>query len=152
MSAKVKYTQNTVALRYLLQQNTVSLELCSNSSYSGIPIASFPGRLLLHFLDCISDLWTARRSGAVQRSHMMSRKLSRTQPGNEASIPVYLKPWIKALADFLKPIHEHWYQLQDGKEANTNERVTSGMLAFGIPQTLLQWQHASLVINICSLQ
>jgi len=64
---------------------------------------------------------------------MMSRKLSRTQPGNEASIPVYLKPWMKAPADFLKPIHERWYQLQDGKEANTNERVTSGMLAFGIP-------------------
>jgi len=55
--------------------------------------------LLLHFLDCISDLWTAWRSGAVQR---MSRKLSRTQPGNKASIPVYLKPWMKVLADFLE--------------------------------------------------
>ena len=54
----------------------------SNSSYSGICI----GHLLLRFLDCISDLWTAWRSGAVRRSHVWSRKMSRTRPGNKASI------------------------------------------------------------------
>ena len=51
-----------------------------------------------------------------------------------ASIPVYLKPQMKDLAafvvcDFLNPVHERRYQLQDGKGAITNERVTSGMLA-----------------------
>ena len=54
----------------------------SNSSYSGICI----GHLLLRFLDCISDLWTAWRSGAVRRSHVWSRKMSRTRPGNKVSI------------------------------------------------------------------
>ena len=31
----------------------------SNSSYSGIPVASFPGHLPLHFRESLSDLWTA---------------------------------------------------------------------------------------------
>jgi len=67
-------------------------------------LALFPGRLPLRSLDCIRDLWTARRSGrrpgitstssnrkvdsimtyvdSVQRSHMRSREQSGRQPWN----------------------------------------------------------------------
>ena len=130
LSAKIKSTRNTAALRYLLQQNTVSLDLCS---YSGIPVVSFSGHLLLHFLESLSDLWTARRSGVVQKSRMQSRKLSRRRPGNKASIPVYLKPWMKVPADFLKS--RAWVLVPAARWEGSNHktRVTSGILALGIP-------------------
>ena len=111
-------------------------------------------RLVLHFPDCISDLWTARRSGAVQRSHMMSRKLSRTQPGNEASIPVYQKPWVRAPADF-KIFETHTWALVpaarwEGSKYKWGSYFRNAGIRYSTDTSTMTT--CILVINICSLQ
>jgi len=66
------------------KQELLIVTVANNGSSSGhcvgLFLASFQGRLPLHFLDCICDLWTAQ---LAQRSHMQS---SGRWPGNEASL------------------------------------------------------------------
>jgi len=63
-SLLISYHTSTLCYMYndVVLTACVTLTLAHNILHSTSYIASFPGRLPLHSLDCIRDLWTTRRS------------------------------------------------------------------------------------------